>query len=350
MFLTQFFSLLETLKKLHHLQSFNEPDFNDLFNKLRAQYTVLGDIAQTNKLSVALQNHLLNAGGATLALICGITGGLIGGFMGLARGIWNYQPLQGGVVGLFAGVLMGAMLGFRTPKKLFKEEVQRQLKFGLDGMQDCFNEMQKEVAGSAFFDQKVKPIVVYQREVSAEIRRLFASQEAYEHFLVSRVDYAIDTIVATFIDSPMLAGYLGHHSYIKININEAQYLVEFAPDPSDLSKPTSQSEKRVASGKQLIEMLAYHRKLQETHVCDTSYLVTKIKPGETDCLSYVNKVLIGTNQEPTQVKRFVALNVVGTTYGAALEKLSPFAPGFFHSKKGADAGVAALSEGAAPSL
>ena len=328
-FLTQLFSLLETLKSLHNLKSFDEPEFNDLFKKVREHYTALGKLAETNQFSAELKVYLLNAAGATLALVFGLMGGIIGGLFGLARGIWNYHPFRGPVVGIFAGMLMGAILGYRLPKKLFKDEMQRQLKFGLDGADSCFNEMQKEVLSKS----KVRPIFEYRDEVEAEIRALFESEEEYKQFLDSKVNYLINTLAATFIGDPMLAGYVGHHTYIKINIKAAQYLVEFAPEPSNLSNPPTQSEQRTVEGRKLIEVLAYHRKLQETHTCDANYILTKAKPGDTDCLSYVDKVLIGTNQPATKVTRYVNLNRVGTFYSGCLEKLSPFEAGFFRKGK-----------------
>lgn len=294
-FLIQLRALIETLNELHQLKNFDEPELNNLFDTLNEQYHSLGTISETNQFTAKFKIYLLNACGATLALISGLFGGMIGGIVGFVRGIWNFQPFRAPAVGFFSGILMGGILGFRLPKKLVKDVTQRQIKFGLDGVNSCLNEMQKEVSSSSFFNSKVKPISVYYNEVTTEIRALFSTQEEYELFLHSDIDYSIDTLVSTFIGDPMLAGYIGHHSYIKINIQSAQYLVEFAPEPSDISNPPTQTEKRTVSGKILIDMLAYHRKLQETHACNTAYILTKAKPGDTDCLSYVDKVLIGTN-------------------------------------------------------
>jgi uncharacterized membrane protein len=335
-FLGELLNLIADLQRLYVMSAqdaHNAESLDKLFNKIWSHFIQLGTIAETHNFTEKVKNHLLNAAGVVLSLAFGVVGGVIGGIAGFVRGVWLLKPLTGFLVGLGMGILMGGMLGFRCPKKLFKNEMQRQIKFGLDGVDRCMETMQKEVSSASFFSAKEKPFSVYLKEVEEEIKALFSDENEFKHFLDSEVEYVINSLVATFIGDPMLEGYVGHHSYIKINIKDAQYLIEFAPEPSDLSKARSQTEKRVVTGRALIDMLAYHRKLQETHTCDNHYILSKAKPGDTDCFSYVNKVLIGTNQKATMLKRFHDMSLVGRIFGNVVEQLSPFKPDFFHEKK-----------------
>jgi hypothetical protein len=338
-FLAELLELISALQRLHEMsaqETHNTESLNALFNKIGNHFIQLGTIAETHNFTATVKNHLLNAAGVVFALVCGVVGGVIGGIAGFVRGMWHLKPFTGFLVGLGMGILMGGLFGFRVPKKLCKNEMQRQIKFALDGVEGCLESIQKEVSAVSFFSTKVKPFAVYLKEVEEEIKALFSDEIEFKRFLDSEVDYEINSLVATFIGDSMLEGYVGHHSYIKINIKDAQYLIEFAPEPSDLSKMRSQTEKRVATGRMLIDMLAYHRKLQETHICDNNYILTKAKPGDTDCFSYVNKVLIGTNQKATTLKRFLDMSTVGHIFGNVVEQLSPFKPEFFHEKNASE--------------
>ena len=79
-------------------------------------------------------------------------------------------------------------------------------------------------------------------------------------------------------------------------------LLEFTTGKSDIKRTPSQTEIRTASGREVIEMLLFHEQLQMTHAATPYYLVAKMKQGEVDCLSYVNKFLTCTNQKATTVR------------------------------------------------
>ena len=72
--------------------------------------------------------------------------------------------------------------------------------------------------------------------------------------------------------------------------------------------------------------MTFHTLLQQTHACTPKYIVKKMKSGDVDCLSYVNKILTGTSQKATKIGRFdgsenwVGRNVVGFF----IRNLSPF--------------------------
>ncbi len=59
-----------------------------------------------------------------------------------------------------------------------------------------------------------------------------------------------------------------------------------------------QAETRIVSGQKLFEMLTLDRVLQETHPMNIWFSIYRFQTGDNDCLTYVNKILIGTHQKP----------------------------------------------------
>ncbi len=103
--------------------------------------------------------------------------------------------------------------------------------------------------------------------------------------------------------------------------------------PSDTSEIPAQQEIRKVKGKKIVEMMAFHRKLQETDPCTPLSVLKQMKPGDRDCFSYIDKVLIGTGQEPSKLKRYADMTPVGNMVGFFIQKLSPFDEGFFTVKQ-----------------
>lgn len=307
----------------------NEDNVNEVLEELTKNYQQLTKIAKTNNLGTHILYGLIQVGAAVSAFLLGITGALIGGVSGLARGFWNMQnPLSHLATGLFIGFMIGSMIGFRAPKKLFKNELTRQLKFCLDGVHECITNLQAETC---------LPFSHFKEEVAREIKeKYFANDdERYVDFLNQKdVEFEILTLKAQFAAGNRLEGYLGHHALIAISAFDAENPIqmEFAPKSSDIKgRSMSQNEKRQVSGEKIIEMIAMHRQLQQFHACTPSYILHKMKPGDNDCLNYINKILLGTDQECTKVKRFdgsenwVGRNIIGFF----TEKLSPFSPTTF---------------------
>jgi hypothetical protein len=55
-----------------------------------------------------------------------------------------------------------------------------------------------------------------------------------------------------------------------------------------------------------------------------------MKPGDNDCHTLINKVLLGTNQPATKLTRYEDMNPVGNAIGFFIKKLSPFKETFFN--------------------
>lgn len=70
---------------------------------------------------------------------------------------------------------------------------------------------------------------VYLSQVETEIKQLFNDDSEYEKFLNHKIDYEINSFLASFIGESLLHGCVGHHAYIKINIKNREYLIEFTP-------------------------------------------------------------------------------------------------------------------------
>ncbi|HAT1596119.1 TPA: hypothetical protein JAN72_13350 [Legionella pneumophila] len=331
--------LLKLLDTLHKLKELKTPNFLDnqcpssqLLKELVLHFSELQRVAKTHHFTAQVVIILLHIGGVLSALALGVVGGLVGGILGFVNGLCEYKPVIGFLVGTFTGTVLGGLFGFRAPKKLFKNEVQRQIKFGLDGLGESLDNIKQEYSLCMFSRNKMKPFSFYLGEVESEIKQLFNDDSEYEEFLNHKVDYEINSFLASFIGESLLHGCVGHHAYIKIKIKNREYLIEFTPQPTDTKELPAQSETRTVSGKKIVEMLACHKKLQETNAPTASFILTKMKPGDNDCFSYVNKILIGTNQQGATIKRFANMGFIGSLLGIGIEAFSPFKPDFFQTR------------------
>ncbi|TAL64997.1 MAG: hypothetical protein EPN84_02375 [Legionella sp.] len=313
---------IKTLNQINELSP-EDPKALNLLMTLNQQIIELKEIANTHGFSAQLKNGLCLVIGTVNAILIGTIGALVGFMGGLIYGISNGKPLAGMLSGWFLGMMTGGMLGFRLPKKLFKDSLQRQLTFGLNGLAEATEHLQNEVLS----------LTHYHDEVTQEVRALFATQEEFQQFLQNDIQYKVNTFLASFIGQPILHGCAGQHAYITLLIQEKEYLIEFAPDATDTSETPSQYETRQVKGAKLIEMLALHRKLLETNAPSLENIFFKMKPGDNDCFSYINKILLGTNQQGTQLRRFDKLKMkfFGQMLGQSIEFLSPFEEDFFRT-------------------
>ncbi|MBA2651299.1 MAG: hypothetical protein H0U73_03385 [Tatlockia sp.] len=207
-----------------------------------------------------------------------------------------------------------------------KVELTRQLKLCLDAIADCIETIEGQV---------VKPISYYeQRIITTLLTSCFDNNdENLQAFLDSEQSFSIETVSAQFV-SENLDGFLGHHARIAIPVPNQKNLkiLQFSPDPDDIDKRSpTQRDVRHVRGKKLVEMIALHEQLLITEPCPElpDLVFSKMKIGERDCLNYVNKILVGTNQKVTSCRRFdgsenwVGRNIIGFF----VQKLSPFSQG-----------------------
>lgn len=322
-FLKELSILIDNLIDLHKMGSFDP----DLFNQITEHYNQLQTIAKTNTFAAKTKIILLQTGATIASVICGIIGGLIGGVIGIVRGTWNLEPFKGLGIGLFTGYFLGAIVGFRLPKKLFKDELIRQIQFGFDGLNKSLDNLECSLKGD---NKEIKPFEVYYEEKKASIRsKCFDNDSDFEEFLNDDVTYEINSFKAGFIGGKSLHGYLGQHLYIVININKVEYLIEFTQDPADTTEKPDQQEIRTVKGSKIIEMIAAYEKQLETTPCTLTYVAHHMKPGDNDCKTFVDKILLATNQRGTRLTRYEDMNNVGTMIGFFIKKVSPFKEDFF---------------------
>ncbi|KTD35871.1 hypothetical protein Lnau_0855 [Legionella nautarum] len=293
-----------------------------LLEEMQQSYQRLGDFSKTNSVSIKIGYALIDVGAVLLAVLTGVLGGIIGGVAGLGRALFTFSnPLRHFADGLILGLAFGGAIGFRAPKKIFKDELSRQLKFCLNHIDSCMQDLQAQI---------IKPLPFYREQVKGRLLRdcFNGDPDAYGQFLGEQCEFKIVSLNARFI-SPNLERYIGQHSCIAFSLpgQEEQELIEFSLGKSDVeNRELTQEDLRSVTGEKLVEMMALHQQLLVTQTCTYGYVFTKMKSGENDCLRYVEKILVGTGQETTTVKRFsgkenwIGRNIVGFF----VEKLSPF--------------------------
>ncbi|KTD76306.1 hypothetical protein [Legionella waltersii] len=321
--------LLEHLNALHQL--INQPQVSsestlELLSIINQQLQQLKEKANTHTILAACSTALIRFIGVITGIITGVFGIIIGSLVGLIYGIYRGHPLSGLWSGFFIGTSLGSIMGYRLPNKLLKDGYSRKLAFGIDGIQEALTYTNLEYS---IFGSSPKPFSTYLDDVKKEVRELFASDEAFEDFLEHDTYYRINAFLASFIGQPILHGFAGKHVYLQFKIKEKDFIVEYTPGATDPNEPPVQTELRQVSGFKLLEMLALHRKLLETHKPTVGQVLRKMKVGDNDCTSYVNKVLICTNQDGVQMDRDENLKPFGKVVVNTLEALGPFNRDFF---------------------
>ena len=281
---------------------FHKENMDDqLFFQIHYLYKSFDDlinVAGTNTEMLITTDAIQNLGGSIVGFATGIVGGFVGGISGITRGIWNQERLwEYSWTGVFVGAFLGAAIGFRSPPKLLRDPLFQQVKYALDGVSETFERMQndKDITLDSYLEKAYEIL----------LKDYFDNDKTSldDYMDKERVEYEIGTWGAEFV-SPILAGSVGHHAFIRVPINGKYHGMEFTPSPSDFTIPPIQSEKRYISGKKILEMAAFHLCLQKTDAFTAQFFVTKLKPGERDCFSYVNKLLTGTSQDPTCLTRY----------------------------------------------
>lgn len=316
-------------KLTHFLLSENTTFSSIVLKDIYQSYQKLCEFSKANTTTIAVGDVLINLGATLLAILGGVLGGITGSVVGLGRSVWELgNPLSYLKDGAITGFAFGAAMGFRAPKKIFKNELTRQLKFCLNQLEHCLQEMQ---------EQKIKPLSYYKDKVKNRLlKECFNNDEkAYEEFLDADKKFQIVTLRAQFV-SKQLEGYLGHHACIVLSLpnQEEPELIEFSLGKSDLRRKFTQKEERIVTGEKIVEMMAFHQLLQETQACSLRYILTKMKAGENDCFRYIEKILLCTGQKTIELKRFddsenwVGRNIVGFF----VKKLSLFKQNIFEEE------------------
>lgn len=249
-----------------------------------------------NNKTIIIQG-IINICGAVLGFASGLLGSLIGGICGFARGVskrdslWEYLW-----TGLVVGGFLGAAIGFRSPNKLLNNPLFNQIKSALNGLVNTYVRLHARDELKLGYEEKAYSILLKDYFYNNKI-------ELDNYLNTSEVSYEIATFGAEFI-SQKLAGSIGHHFFIKIPIKDKFFGIELSLSPSDYIKTPVQLEKRVVTGRKVLEMIGLHLSLEKIDYLSPRYIAFKLKFGEIDCMSYINKILIGTSQESTYLSRY----------------------------------------------
>lgn len=277
----------------------------------------LVDDAKTHTLARKLQKIILNICAGITAIVLGA----IGAVVGLSLGLFSQGDfVKGAYLGFLSGLAIGLIIGFRIPGKVFVDDLTAKLQYVLDSIKKITLELddgsfnpvalQKTdndpyfVAAYSADENAIKQSIISKFFGDENYPTIEAKEAAFSHFLQSTAQtFEICTTQNGFLDR-RLKGNLGNHTLIRYKINNIEALpIEFGPR-NRYPHWVDQHETRVVTGQKLFDMIVLDRQLQKTHVANLRFVWTSFQVGDNDCLTYTNKILIGTQQSPAKVQRF----------------------------------------------
>ncbi len=346
---------------------YKKPEKEKNLEELNKAVSELIDASKTKTTSYQIKKIILAICSSITCVLVGALGAVVGLSSGFLFNYTIIGNFRGAGLGFVIGTALGAYVGWRIPEAAFKSAFERKLeicihhinklsnelsnrelkenKLGL--IETDFSEKGSEGAPELSDDEKLanaeKAYEVFSQGMPGNtalyientklkvkkdlITKYFTekrpegapelsddeklakaekAEKDYDAFLLGDTTFQVCTTTARFIDKS-LKGNLGHHALIRYKINgiEARATpIEFG-SPSKAPNFVDQSEKpRKVKGQKLVDMLVLHSILQETHPYKRDFMLNHYDLGSNDCLTYVNKILIGTDQAPTQMKRF----------------------------------------------
>lgn len=260
---------------------------------------------------------LLDLGGLIIGLITGTFGAIIGGLSLGIKDFFNFKIPSGVLVGGVTGLLIGFIIGQRTLHKLFKESDERRIRHAVAKLSTTFESLFKSIKNNHVDDIKKEILEQYFK----------GNKEEFDEFLNNKQPYEILSVEAIFF-STKLKGIVGHHSFIKFTINnhDKPRLIELG-DSSENETEFSQRESREATGEQLMQMLAMHRILLPQYEFNRDNVwnfLKHYKAGITDCLTYLDKILVSAGEPASKLTRFLPQDTfLGRVAGGAINFFRP---------------------------
>ncbi len=236
--------------------------------------------------------------GVIIGALLGLTGALVGGVYGFTkplRGGWLYGP----PLGFLSGFTLGFLVGYSFPSKLIYKNFTHKIDFCISSLERLLKELEDKKSHEQYYKEtKIYILDTFYPNINEA-----GKEEAFKEFLNSNHQFQICTTTAGHI-TKRLKGFLGHHSLIRFKINgKTGRPIEFGNSKKTPNFVDQYEPPRTVSGTKLYEMLTLDRILQETH----SEFIDAVKIyelGSNDCRNYINKILLGTGQEPTRISRF----------------------------------------------
>lgn len=299
----------------------------------------LNDLVSASKLNTVshkIKKALMGICAAVLTVFIGISAGIGGLIVGLFTDYTVIGNLRGAYLGFVMGLGVGIHIGTNLPAKMFQSDFESKLEFTINSIQKVADELQ---------DRKTPE--QYRQETKQYVMDTFFKnlpegdrEEAFNNFLTKNQKFEVCSTAAGFIDAH-LKGHLGQHSLIRYSIEglEERQTMEFNPSEKAPNFLNQYEDEREVSGEKFFDMLVLNRILQETHEFSLGFILGTYSVGSNDCLTYVNKILLGTGQPPTEMQRFnpevdkwTSTNVVGPIMGffskTRGDELKPFARHF----------------------
>ena len=308
--------------------------YNDKLADISARLNTLAKNAKMYSRIGKIQKIFLDVCACIGAMIVGI---IASGF-GFPIGFFSQRNvLKGACLGFVSGLVIGFIIGFRIPGKLMLDPWDAKLHFTLESIKKVINNLeskrdkmiaQQEPTDNSYFSPSY---TVYENIAKKYIIDLFfkdaryptvqTKEAAFRAFLQSEQCFEICTTQNGFLDRS-LKGNFGNHAFIRYKINDIEApAMEFGPRTKYPHWVDQKETLRRVTGQKLFEMIAFDLQLQETHAMNLWFVVDSFRAGDNDCLTYVNKILLGTQQRPTLVKRFseatdswVGSKIVGTVF------------------------------------
>lgn len=297
-------ALIRTVKNLN-----NEP--HNAEENLARIIDALHDLIYVSKMktpSHSMKKAIIGCVSSILSFIIGVIAGAAGFFIGLfgaPKYVENYQftnSLNGAGLGIVTGWALGAFAGTRLVSVAAQSPFERKLEFCINSLEKVTKELPTKQPWNHYYEETKQYLLdTFFKDTPAD-----EQQEVFEAFLASEQSFQVCTTSAKFIDK-QLKGNLGHHFLIRYTINGVTDIPIAFDGREGLRTPNfvDQSETpRTVSGAKLFEMMVLDRELQVTNPWNLNFISKHYDIGSNDCRTFVDKILIGTNQAPTQISRF----------------------------------------------
>jgi hypothetical protein len=283
-----------------HLKTFYHAPETALLPPVISALVELNTIAQTRTLFQQILRYFLNIVGVLFAIVAGIIGGLLGIGAGL---FFHPNPLKGLLAGMQVGLVVGMTLGYRFPTKFVRFAYNEKLDVCLASLNKLTKKLDETFAVQYFKCKKT---------IKKQIKRDFLPEAAddierevnFTNFLNSPQFFQVCTAPSGLVDR-QLDGTLGHHALIRYHINgKVGIPMEFG-NRNGSPRWVLQAEcSRKVTGQVLFDMLVLDMMLIESHPKNMEFILKDFRVGDNDCLTYVNKILVGTHQAPASIRRF----------------------------------------------
>lgn len=292
--------LIERIKQFY----INPEDVDTNILNVTEALNELVEATRMQTITQRIKKIVLNICGAIIAIITGLIGCIVGIIMGFTSNYNVVGNIKGIGLGFVSGLALGVMVGYRIPKKLLQTQIDTKLEFCTDNLLRLHEELMERRTHEEYQNETKEYILnTFFPEIPEENR-----EERFNAFLTEPQSFQICTTTAGHISSS-LKGYLGHHSLIRFKINGIKDTPIEYGDRKRTPNFVDQSETpREVNGQTLFDMLALDRMLQDTHAYTIKKAIRIYDIGSDDCRTYVDKILIGTGQEPTKIGRFSQTN------------------------------------------